>query len=657
MADTLVNDETLKATLEAGDEFYVNAVGNLNRKGRIDGIVITASQVSDFDTEVDNNTAVALNTAKTTNATHTGDVTGSGALTIAAGSVDIAMLSATGTPDGTTFLRGDNTWATPAGSGDMVLASAQTNTGIKTFDDTTMKLRNVAGTFDGYFVNTNTADRIYTLQDSSDTLVGRVTTDTLTNKSIDALFNTITNITSAEMTSDAGIAFTQLAALTSGNMLVGDVSNVAVERSIAGDVNIDNTGVTTIAAGSIEDSMIGTVASTSLSDTANIARLDAIQTFTTDNEFRKGDIGHLKATSISSTNIPRGALWVKTEKTSDMGDGLGAEIEFVIEDDAAVENRIGSIGVSRDGADTQGKLIIGINSPTDEVLTIDTAGAVNWSLGGNHTNFVYDEDGTGNAITNLANASIKAAAAIAISKLAITGTPDGTKFLRDDDTWVVPSGSGDMVLASIQTVTGAKTFGSAGAVGKLIVAGTTSGTTIIDATAVAGTTTVTLPAATDTLVGKATTDTFTNKTIDQDGTGNSITNIDVASVKSGSNILIADIPFIIDGGGSAITTGIKGDIVIDFDCTINSVTMLADQSGSVVVDIWKDTYANYPPTVADTITASAIPTITTALKSQDATLTGWTTAITAGDTLRFNVNGTPTSITRVLLSLKVTKTA
>jgi len=58
--------------------------------------------------------AITANTAKVTNATHTGDVTGSTALTIAAGAVDIAMMSATGTPSGTTYLRGDNSWATVA---------------------------------------------------------------------------------------------------------------------------------------------------------------------------------------------------------------------------------------------------------------------------------------------------------------------------------------------------------------------------------------------------------------------------------------------------------------------------------------------------------------------------------------------------------------
>ena len=53
------------------------------------------------------------------------------------------------------------------------------------------------------------------------------------------------------------------------------------------------------------------------------------------------------------------------------------------------------------------------------------------------------------------------------------------------------------------------TFGGTG----VVFNGSTSGTTTVLATAVAGTTTLTLPAATDTLVGKATTDTLTNKTI------------------------------------------------------------------------------------------------------------------------------------------------
>jgi hypothetical protein len=61
------------------------------------------------------NTEITANTAKVTNATHTGDVTGATALTIATDAVDIAMLSATGTASSSTFLRGDNAWASAGG--------------------------------------------------------------------------------------------------------------------------------------------------------------------------------------------------------------------------------------------------------------------------------------------------------------------------------------------------------------------------------------------------------------------------------------------------------------------------------------------------------------------------------------------------------------
>lgn len=125
-------------------------------------------------------------------------------------------------------------------------------------------------------------------------------------------------------------------------------------------------------------------------------------------------------------------------------------------------------------------------------------------------------------------------------------------------------------------------------------------------------------------------------------------------------LVAADIPartvvltFIIDGGGAAITTGIKGDLEIPFAMTITGWTALADQSGSIVVDIWKDTYANFPPTVADTITASDKPTISTATKGQDLAPTGWTTAVTAGDILRFNVDSI-TTCQRVTLAVRGT---
>jgi hypothetical protein len=109
---------------------------------------------------------------------------------------------------------------------------------------------------------------------------------------------------------------------------------------------------------------------------------------------------------------------------------------------------------------------------------------------------------------------------------------------------------------------------------------------------------------------------------------------------------------VINGNGAVVSTGVKLDVVMDFACTIVGVTMLADQTGSIVVNVWKDVYANFPPTVADKITASAPPTISAGTKAQDTTLTGWTTAVAAGDVLRFNVDSC-SSVRRVTVALKL----
>ncbi len=107
------------------------------------------------------------------------------------------------------------------------------------------------------------------------------------------------------------------------------------------------------------------------------------------------------------------------------------------------------------------------------------------------------------------------------------------------------------------------------------------------------------------------------------------------------------ISFIIDGGGSAITTGIKGDIEIPFACTITAARVFSDQSGAIAVSLWKDTYANFPPDVADVIDTFAIDASGT--KSEE---TGLSLSIAAGNILRINVDSCAT-ITRATLALTV----
>lgn len=117
------------------------------------------------------------------------------------------------------------------------------------------------------------------------------------------------------------------------------------------------------------------------------------------------------------------------------------------------------------------------------------------------------------------------------------------------------------------------------------------------------------------------------------------------------------IVFVIDGGGATISTGIKGDLRIPFACILTGWTLLADQSGAIVIDVWRDTLANYPPTDADALPGSGKePTISASgTNAEDTSITDWTSDdIAAGDCLRFNVDSV-SSIQRVTLTLYATR--
>lgn len=102
---------------------------------------------------------------------------------------------------------------------------------------------------------------------------------------------------------------------------------------------------------------------------------------------------------------------------------------------------------------------------------------------------------------------------------------------------------------------------------------------------------------------------------------------------------------IFDGGGSAIAANKKAYVRVSVSGTIVSAYIMADVSGTISVEVWKDTFANFPPTVADKISASAPIALSSAQSGENTTLTGWTTTVTAGDVLCFNVSALATSIT------------
>lgn len=119
-----------------------------------------------------------------------------------------------------------------------------------------------------------------------------------------------------------------------------------------------------------------------------------------------------------------------------------------------------------------------------------------------------------------------------------------------------------------------------------------------------------------------------------------------------SSLPLVSIGFVIDGGGAEITTGSKGYLEIPFDCTVTGWTILADQSGSIVVDVKKCTYGDFPTN--SSIAGTEKPTLSSAQKNHDLDLVSWTTAITAGDILEFVVDSV-TGIERVKVSIRGTR--
>lgn len=127
-----------------------------------------------------------------------------------------------------------------------------------------------------------------------------------------------------------------------------------------------------------------------------------------------------------------------------------------------------------------------------------------------------------------------------------------------------------------------------------------------------------------------------------------------ASAASAASAGGAEILYVIDGGGAPVSSGSKGTVEIPFNCTINRVTLVGDASGTVTVDLKKCDYATFPSTVS--ITNGTPPALTAARKSQDSALTGWTSTLAAGDILEYTVPTTATSVTRLSVLLKVTRT-
>lgn len=83
-------------------------------------------------------------------------------------------------------------------------AGNETITGVKTFNDSTIVMQNVAGTFTVTLTNTVTANRVLTLPNVTDVLISRSSSDTVTNKT----FSNNTKLAGSTQTTSTSVTTT-----------------------------------------------------------------------------------------------------------------------------------------------------------------------------------------------------------------------------------------------------------------------------------------------------------------------------------------------------------------------------------------------------------------------------------------------------------------
>lgn len=351
--------------------------------------------------------------------------------------------------------------------------------------------------------------------------------------------------------------------LPSGQIFVGNGSNLAQARTMSGDCTLTNTGVITCIAGSAITSLSGDVTGTGPGATvATLATVNA----------NVGSFG--SATAVGTFTVNAKGLITAASNTN-----ISVNLATMVTGTLPMSN--GGTGATSFTANAPvigaGASALTVGTKTGDTTLFATASGS--LVSGN----CIKADASGNLVDNGA--------------VCGSSTPAGS------DTQVQFNNSSSFgASANLTWVSPKLTIGVAGSTaGQLAFANATSGSITIQAPAGAlGSVTMTLPAATDTFVGKATTDTFTNKTYDTAGTGNAfsinsqpvtsvsgnttkvatfsgaLTNGDCVSIDASGNLVAAGGACTVGGGGGTVSAASVNQIAIYTGATtVSGLTNLA----------------------------------------------------------------------------------
>lgn len=246
---------------------------------------------------------------------------------------------------------GNLSWQNPYGggavslisSGDTSLAIVDTGTGNITgtvdgvnkflLDASGMSITgnlSVTGTFAGTATNANTLTTGRNFSITGDVTAPAISFNGSGNV---ALATTLASgvVNNTNVGASAAIAFSKLASLTSGNVLVGNASNVATSVSVSGDATLANTGALTIANNAITNAKVSSSAAIAFS----------------------------KLGTLTTGQIVAGNAGVATATTLGGDATIGATGTLTIANDAITTAKILNANVTAAKVDTAGVAVLG----------------------------------------------------------------------------------------------------------------------------------------------------------------------------------------------------------------------------------------------------------------------------------------------------------